>query len=289
MASIYKCITSYKLPSSIKGFGGLGYDNKGELIVGPIIFDFGGPWASYDEMYKKAMDKQLALADGSALFDGWRRNGLRERLEMFRAEGMGDILAKVTDKTPTLVHGDFDLLNMMFDPATNTITGLLDFDFAHIASPADEFFYSFGETRGLVTAIFEEKIEVIKLRQFLIGEAELSQLAPPLVDSLSTSTDETPLAEASIKETDAGWSDGIGIDWALAAKWNTALITAGATRPRDLDGLGELSNLYWFIQEVCSPYMLMPRWLARFNEQEKLEKVANVEKRLVKCLEHWGY
>jgi hypothetical protein len=32
---------------------------------------------------------------------------------------------------------------MLFDPLSNRLTALLDFDLSHIATPADEYFYSY--------------------------------------------------------------------------------------------------------------------------------------------------
>jgi hypothetical protein len=45
--------------------------------------------------------------------------------------------------------------NILVDPETHQITGLLDFDCSHIASQADEFFYSFMDFGGLVPGPFE--------------------------------------------------------------------------------------------------------------------------------------
>ncbi|KAH8892933.1 hypothetical protein GQ53DRAFT_685467 [Thozetella sp. PMI_491] len=284
MASIYKCLTSYRLPASVKGFGGLGYDEKGDVVAGPIVFDFGGPWATYEDMYIGTLDKQLSLADGSPLFKGWRRDGLRERLDKFRAEGIAKVLEELTDKTPTLIHGDFDLINMMFDPATNTITGLLDFDFAHIAGPADELFYSFAEIHGLMLPIFEDRDDLVKLRRFLIGEADLPLPAPAIAPASSLG----PSDEGEVQPAEPAKKEQ-GTDWAIAAKWNSALLNAKATRPCDIAGIDSLSNLYWFIQEVCSPFTLMPGFIARASDEKKMEKVTKAEKGLIMCLEYWGY
>ena len=42
---------------------------------------------------------------------------------------------------------------MLFDPDTMKIIALLDFDFAHVASPLDGYFWSFRQLHGLLAAL----------------------------------------------------------------------------------------------------------------------------------------
>ena len=59
-----------------------------------------------------------------------------------------------------------DLENISFDPATNRVTALLDFDFTHIAAPVDESFYSFPSFHGILSEPFEpEENEALRLAQ----------------------------------------------------------------------------------------------------------------------------
>jgi Ser/Thr protein kinase RdoA (MazF antagonist) len=72
---------------------------------------------------------------------GWEPP-LRARLENFLSSptGISSQLLKYTNTRQTLVHGDFDLMNFLFDPETLQITAILDYDFSHVASPLDEYF-----------------------------------------------------------------------------------------------------------------------------------------------------
>jgi hypothetical protein len=187
-------------------------------------------------------------------------------------------------------------MNMLFDPTTNTITALVDFEFSHIAGPADELFYSFSEFCGLMKPVWVNTEDNIKLRQFQIGEAELplpDAPAPPTGPSTSSqeslSTGEPPQGESNKEEKSTEEPKPPKVDWSLAAKWDAALLAAKAIRPRDLDGIAGLSVLYWFLQEICSPFMLMPRVLAQLSEEQKTKKIEESEKNLVLCLEHLGY
>ena len=160
-------------------------------------------------------------------------------------------------------------MNILIDPATKSITALLDFDFANIAGPADELFYSFA-VHGLMTSLFGRNPELDRLRQFLVGEADMLE----------------PRQEEAAEEKPAGMAR---VDWALVAKWDAALTKAQVPRARDIQGISDLAGLYWFTQDVCSPFMLMERWHEGKSEEQKREKVEEVERKLVRCLEHWGY
>jgi aminoglycoside phosphotransferase (APT) family kinase protein len=50
-----------------------------------------------------------------------------------------------------------DLQNILFDLAANPVTALLDFDFTHVASPADEFFYFSPSFYGILSGLFESE------------------------------------------------------------------------------------------------------------------------------------
>lgn len=107
LADVFKLIQSYTLPSTIKGYGGLGYDSEGAIVSRPITFGFGGPFESIDELYKANLQKQLQLSDTCDMVNGWQLTSLRERLEKFAANGIAEILDRLPAKRQTLVHGDF--------------------------------------------------------------------------------------------------------------------------------------------------------------------------------------
>ena len=58
---------------------------------------------------------------------------------------------------------------MLFSPVTGRLTALLDYDFGHIASVADEHFYSFPATGGLVVGPYDGcSPRMVDLRQCLL-------------------------------------------------------------------------------------------------------------------------
>lgn len=139
------------------------------------------------------------------------------------------------------------------------IIGLLDFDFANIASLADEYFYSFPSLHGILPSHMEEGDEGT-IHDFLITGKETS-----------TSPESSE------------------IDWEVAKMWNDELKAAGVLRPSDIEGIGGLAGLYWFIQDICPPYFLMPRWIAKKTTAQVNAEKKRIEGALGKYLDFVGY
>jgi hypothetical protein len=157
---------------------------------------------------------------------------------------------------------DSGLENILFDPETLQVTALLDFDFSHIASPGDEFFYSFVDFHGLIPGPLEDaKMERLRLAQ---------------LDGFKMKNVEDP-DEAS------------DVTWKTARMWQAAIENAGVKSPADIKGVGELAAIYWFLLDICPPYFLMPRWLKRKTEEEQLASKTQTQANLDKYLRRWGH
>jgi hypothetical protein len=107
IADVYKLVQSYQLPTSVKGYGGLGFDDAGNIVTGPTTIPCGGPFNEFHEMYAQMLRRQLLETDSSERIGGWRRNGLRDRLDRFAAEGIAEQVMANSIPRSTLVHGDF--------------------------------------------------------------------------------------------------------------------------------------------------------------------------------------
>lgn len=151
------------------------------------------------------------------------------------------------------------LENILFDPETLQVTALLDYDFTHIASTADEFFYSFMDFHGLVPGPSEDpQMESLRLAQLNgFSDTNLGKIA--------------------------------GIDWKLAKMWQAAMKRAHVKTPVDIEDIGELATIYWFLLDVCPPYFLLPRWLKKRTEQQRLAIKRTIERNLDKYLKQWGF
>jgi hypothetical protein len=116
IAAVFKLIQSYELPTSVKGYGGLRFNEAGDIVIGPTSIPCGGPFETYPEMHAQMLRHQLQEADANEdIVHGWRGAGvqpdgtdLRGRLDKLAAENG---IAKIADQNcvqrPTLVHGDF--------------------------------------------------------------------------------------------------------------------------------------------------------------------------------------
>ncbi|KAK9372014.1 uncharacterized protein V1513DRAFT_453741 [Lipomyces chichibuensis] len=67
----------------------------------------GGPFPTYAALCRGMCTWQLSASDRSPHIMGWRRNGMRARLDKFLAEGLDQVLTKISEDRPTLIHGDF--------------------------------------------------------------------------------------------------------------------------------------------------------------------------------------
>ncbi|THY96824.1 hypothetical protein D6C95_05086 [Aureobasidium pullulans] len=261
VAEIFKMIQSFQ--HGVKGFGGLGFDGKGSVVAGRSSLWSVGPFSTYAEMYQAIFAKQLELTQATPLLYGWKGTGLQERLQRFSTSGgFANLLAHTGDIQPTLVHGDFGAENILIDPGTLQITGLLDFDFSHIASPADEYFYSFPSFCGLVPGPFEDD-DLQLLRRY---QTEGFPITPSAQEATSHS-----------------------VDYTVARLWQAALEKHHVASPKDIDNITELADIYWFLLDVCPPFFNLPRWLARKTDEQKLAAKKAIGENLAKYLQRWDY
>ena len=95
-----------ELPRSFYGYGGAGFDGQGNVVSTAVSLGFGGPFKTMREYYEGMLRSQLEKADSSKILQGWRSEGLRERLERFCNDG--GIAKSISDEEHpkrTVVHG----------------------------------------------------------------------------------------------------------------------------------------------------------------------------------------
>ncbi|TIA36190.1 hypothetical protein D6C83_06644 [Aureobasidium pullulans] len=145
MATILKAVQDFELPPKASGFGGLAFDDSGAVISGPFAVEpYNGPYPDMDSMYKGMLQAQLVEADRSRVAQGWKEDGLRDRLDAFAERGLENILARSLPEhvRPNLIIGDVDDTNA---------TGSFEFE-AQAESEAEFFPMSvrFAKTRPYV-------------------------------------------------------------------------------------------------------------------------------------------
>jgi hypothetical protein len=111
IARIFAAIQSLELPPSVKGFGGLNFDDAENIITGPTPIHGGGPSDTLADLYTEYFHTQMSFADKCDVVKGWKAtSSLRDRLDKFAAEKLPQLLHEVESKLkprPTLVHADF--------------------------------------------------------------------------------------------------------------------------------------------------------------------------------------
>ena len=149
--------------------------------------------------------------------------------------------------------------NFLYDKSTLRLTALLDFDFAHIATFADEFFRSLGADIGQFPSSRESE-EICALR-----EAMLTGFPDPLPPS----NDE--------------------VQWPSAKAWDDALREKGAERPSTIRNIAALSDLFWLSGQIL-PFKLHNEVVVKNSSQEQLAaRKQHGEELLVKFLNDYGY
>ncbi|KAF6816302.1 hypothetical protein CPLU01_13898 [Colletotrichum plurivorum] len=259
IARIFKCIQSFELPGSIKTYGGLNFAEDGTIVSGKTPIAGGGPCGTLTELYAEYFQTQMAFADRCDIVKGWKDSDMRVRLDRFGAERLKDLVGQV-DARLTLVHGDFDGNNVLFDEATNKITALLDYDFGHIGSQADEYFYSFPSIHGL--------------------------LIPPFIPD----PDEEHLRECLLQgfSSEDAKRKSQSHDWATAFVKDEEFGKAGVERPVAIKGIDQLSSVFWFIQNISPPMFFLERWRAKATSDRIAMIMGMTRDSLERNLEHWG-
>lgn len=141
------------------------------------------------------------------------------------------------------------------------LTALLDFDFSHIATFADEFFRSLCADIGQFPSPRESR-ELLALRK-----AMLTGFADPL------------------PPTD---KDG-SVQWASAKAWDDALCERNAKRPSTIENIAALSDLFWLSGQIL-PFRLCNQIVVKNSSQEQLSAMRKTgEELLINFLNDYGY
>ena len=149
------------------------------------------------------------------------------------------------------------MYNVLFNPETNRLTALLDYKFSHIASRADEYFFSFPYLGAMLMwpAPRKNGEDVVTLRDYL----------------LHGFPSESALRNSAFQS------------WELAEILDEEFAKASVQRLRDIQGIDELSSLNWFIQNIGF-------LLGEHRDKVGGRAFKRVTEDILECsLEYWGY
>ena len=149
--------------------------------------------------------------------------------------------------------------NFLYDASTMRLTALLDFDFSHIATFADEFFRSLGADIGQFPSS-RESGEPLALRTAMLTG---------FPDPLPPSNDD--------------------VQWPSAKAWDDALRERGAKRPGTIEDIAALSDLFWLSGQIL-PFKLCNEVVVGNSNQEQLAaRKSSGERLLIDFLSDYGY
>ena len=139
------------------------------------------------------------------------------------------------------------------------LTALLDFDFAHVATYADEFFRSLGADIGQFPGP-RESGGIVALRTAMLTG---------FPDELPPSNDD--------------------VQWSSAKAWDDALRMRDAKRPSTIKNIAALSDLFWLSGQIL-PFRLCNEVVVSNSTQEQLAARKRAgEELLSNFLNNYGY
>ncbi|KAJ5630009.1 hypothetical protein N7528_003666 [Penicillium herquei] len=265
VAKILKGLQDFKLPASITKFGGVTFDENGTIVSAPMSMTSTGPWNSYEASFNARLKNALERADKNPYIKGWHDKGIRTRLDAFIEHGLSEFFHLLqTRDEKSIIHADFTSSNILFDPSSGRITGLIDFDFSCVLHPSFEFLCSFHEIgcplRGWTGLESREQMDLTK--------AKLKGFPDPLPEN---------------EENDSP------VQWKVAKAWEDALENAGCKRPMNIAGMDMVVEVDALIRSVL-PFPLVDSDVRSMQTDEAiLELMGIMEKALVLILEYNGF
>lgn len=260
IADSFLSIQGTQLPSSVMQFGALTFNENGQIITGQMPLVIGGPWDTYTSLWTAKLKAQLLDSEKSPLLRGWKDGDIRVRLDSFLANGgVSRILSSGNVSERVLVHGDLTMNNMLYDKEHEELTAILDFDWACVTNPCDEFLSGFWDLGG---GINEENASF----QACIMTGDFSS---------STGLDEIPAEDVE------KWENGNLLNEAFARR--------GVIRPSTIKAAGEIRKLRELENMMCPFELSNGVMLRRISEDAKLERKAQKGQDILSWLSSVGF
>ena len=111
MADILSCFQRYNMPSSVHGFGGLGFDSDRRYVSTALSILDAGPFPTYEGLVRAIIESKLSKADEDPWVRGWHDDNVRSRVDKFLAQGLHQLLSNgLGNPQKCLVHADFSMI-----------------------------------------------------------------------------------------------------------------------------------------------------------------------------------
>ncbi|EGX95198.1 Protein kinase-like domain [Cordyceps militaris CM01] len=259
IAAAFAAIQAVKLPETVTKFGGIAFNEKGQIISAEAPFRQIDPMVdSYVEFKFGNLRRRFDAAGKSPVIRGWKTDGVDVRIEQFlSSNGPEKVLSGVDLAQKSLVHADFTTNNMLFDKDSNEITAILDFDFSVVSNPFDEYLTSFTDLGGCVGGLTNEVEAAILKGDFASPPADLSEDAKR--------------------------------EWELADAWRSIAKKNGVLSPSEMKGADQIMELIQFQNLLCPHRLSNAFMLEKMNDTEKAELRAKTQAKIVQWLAKYGF
>ncbi|KAI1747935.1 hypothetical protein F4782DRAFT_390828 [Xylaria castorea] len=264
MAKLLKGLQDYQLPDTITGFGGVTFDEKG-CIASTAMTSVGvGPWPTYEASFKGRLEVALQRADANPYIQGWHSNGVRDRLKAFIKDGVpSQFEALKTAHEKSIIHADFVTTNLLFDPSTQRITGLIDYDFACVLHPSYEFLRSLGDAGGQFRGWSSDEAS----EEELLRKAKLYGFPSPL-----------PVT-----------TEGGKVNWEVAKAWEDEMEKLNVKRPATIEDIDKAADVDTILRTIL-PWRVSNSDILRMQSEKVIMKCKEEnEVQLVQLLERLGF
>lgn len=151
---------------------------------------------------------------------------------------------------------------MLFDPVTNRITGVVDFDIAHIGCQVEEYMWSLFSLGHLLLPVNKSSEDVTLHRQFLLH-------------GMKSTVAELVSQPKSF------------INWEVTLMADEEFAKAGVIRPRDVQALEHIQTRYLVTQAISPSIFFQAKSLTYSPETLEKMKLGEQEE-LENCLEQLG-
>jgi aminoglycoside phosphotransferase (APT) family kinase protein len=266
LAEIFKALQSVPIPSTVTGYGGMTFDQDGSIVGGELTAIKGGPFETHTDLLKAIFASKLDTVDKSEILHGWAP--LRPQIDSFVDKGIDELMAQVKPRKRVLVHCDFTMNNMQYDRKTKRITGLLDFDWAHISHPLTDHLTSFSNRYARMPERYKVPGWDAKGEDAIFRKALKS--GHGFLEPLPSS------------------GEGL-IDWTTAALWDKHFAAAGALRFADIPSteVETLASLFEIAESFAS-WGLTNETMVGFKSKEDIEEEKiEAERRIKHVLGSW--
>jgi len=107
MADVVQAMQSFEVPQTVARYGGVSFSPDGTLVSGPMTTLSEGPFETYTQLYQTFFKQQVVASDKSPVLKGWHEDGIRTRLDRFRAERLPEMVSDFILPIKAIVHSDF--------------------------------------------------------------------------------------------------------------------------------------------------------------------------------------